>query len=577
MFDMTSFGTNTFRLHYAAIRNFITAVVLCIGFSAQAQDYIIHSYDVDIKVHGENGSFDVTEMITVDFLVPRRGIIRNIPFAYKSDGELKEFEIKDVQVSDFKYKVSTQSKQKVIRIGDPNITLTGIQTYKIKYLVKGAFVFAEDHTEFYWNLIGNQWNTDVEKVNYTISLDEALPMTRADYYAYTGTVSNPDTTTTIQYYLGTFSGASSRVLSPGEGITIAINLPLEYVKRPSKNEMLFEKYGKTGIAGLLFSVITFLFYGVWKKHGKDVPIIKAVKYTPPKELNPSEAGVLIDERADNIDILALLPYWAHKGLIHIKRIPKSWGKDDHELIKIQTLHSDAHPFEKIIFDGLFKDGDVVKISDLNESFYEYMNSAKASLQSHLKTMGVFYPVSIKMQTTSFLVASALFILAFVAIFLFQSFEFAIFLFLSSLIGFFFGYYMLKKNELGVRLYQDIIGFKMFVKAAEKDKIERMLKDDPDYFEKTLPYAMIFGYAKQWSKKFDGLLTEPPKWYLGPNGGMYYGASGFNPGEFGQTFSDDVHEIQQVFTSSPSSDSGGGSFGGGGSVGGGFGGGGGSSW
>ena len=39
---------------------------------------------------------------------------------------------------------------------------------------------------------------------------------------------------------------------------------------------------------------------------------KAVKYTPPKELNPSEAGVLIDERADNIDILALLPYWAHK-------------------------------------------------------------------------------------------------------------------------------------------------------------------------------------------------------------------------------------------------------------------------
>ena len=55
--------------------------------------------------------------------------------------------------------------------------------------------------------------------------------------------------------------------------------------------------------------------------------------------------------------------------------------------------------KKIIFDGLFKDGDVVKISDINESFYEYMNSAKASLQSHLKTMGVFYPVSIKMQTT----------------------------------------------------------------------------------------------------------------------------------------------------------------------------------
>jgi uncharacterized membrane protein YgcG len=125
------------------------------------------------------------------------------------------------------------------------------------------------------------------------------------------------------------------------------------------------------------------------------------------------------------------------------------------------------------------------------------------------------------------------------------------------------------------LYQETLGFKMFVKAAEKDKIERMLKDDPMYFEKTLPYAMVFGYAKSWSKKFEGLLLEPPGWYVGP-GGMYH-AGHFSPAAFGSSFDSSMNEIKSVFNSTPSSSGSGGGFSGGGSVGGGFGGGGGGSW
>ncbi|MEZ4909808.1 MAG: DUF2207 domain-containing protein [Saprospiraceae bacterium] len=552
------------------------SIIIHFGSNLASQNFVIKSYDIDIHVIGNQAQFDITETITVDFLIPRRGIIRNIPFAFMTDGEEKYFDIKNIKVSGEEYKVSSSNRQKVIRIGNPNVTLTGLHTYIISYTVEDAFVFAEDHTEFYWNLIGGQWKTNIEKVSYEISLDEALPMTPRDYVVYTGTINKPDSSTTIEYYLGTFKGISTRNLQPGEGITVAINLPIDYVKRPSKYEILWQKYGFAGIAGFLLTLISGFFYNVWRKYGKDVPIIKAVRYTPPKELNPSEVGVLIDERADNIDIIALLPYWAHQGLIHIKRIPKSWGKDDHQLIKIKELPTEAHPFEKIIFEGLFQGGNMVSISDLKESFYEYMSSAKTSLKSHLNTMGVYYPVSMKMQTTAALIAGGLVILAIFSFIIFHSFWLSGAFALSATIGFIFSYFMLKKNELGIRLYQDIIGFKMFVKAAEKDKIERMLKDDPDYFEKTLPYAMVFGYAKQWSKKFDGLLLEPPKWYLGPHGGMYYGSSVFNPGEFGDTFSNDIQEIQQVFTSTPAP-SGGGGFSGGGSVGGGFGGGGGDSW
>jgi uncharacterized membrane protein YgcG len=272
--------------------------------------------------------------------------------------------------------------------------------------------------------------------------------------------------------------------------------------------------------------------------------------------------------------LALLPYWAHNGHITIKRIPIKWGKDDHELTMIKPLSMGVGPYESIVFDGLFSGRNTVKVSDLENTFYEYLQSAKTSLKTHLNSMGVYYPVSIKMQIYS-MVASV--ILAFLGIFLgiiFESIALGAALGLSSLIGFVFASYMLKKNERGVHLYQQVLGFKMFVKAAEKDKIEWLLKEDPDYFEKTLPYAMIFGYAKQWSKKFDGLLLEPPKWYVTPVG--YYHGS-FTPSEFGSSFQGSINEIQSVFTSVPSSSGGGGGFSGGGSSGGGFGGGGGGSW
>jgi uncharacterized membrane protein YgcG len=165
-------------------------------------------------------------------------------------------------------------------------------------------------------------------------------------------------------------------------------------------------------------------------------------------------------------------------------------------------------------------------------------------------------------------------MAVISIFIFSSVILSISLGLAAVVGFIFSSLMLKKNEKGVALYREVYGFKMFVKAAEKDKIERMLKEDPDYFEKTMPYAMIFGYAAQWGKKFDGLLHEPPKWYLTPPG--YYGG-GFMPSSFGSHLDDSVREIQQVFSSVPASSGGSGGGFSGGSSGGGFGGGGGGSW
>jgi uncharacterized membrane protein len=89
------------------------------------------------------------------------------------------------------------------------------------------------------------------------------------------------------------------------------------------------------------------------------------------------------------------------------------------------------------------------------------------------------------------------------------------------------------------------------------------------FEKFLPFAMALGVEKNWSRAFQGIMTQPPSWYRG---------SSYGPNFYPMTFTNDLgymsSRTSSVMTSSPRSSGGSGFSDGGGSSGGGSGGGGG---
>jgi uncharacterized membrane protein len=87
------------------------------------------------------------------------------------------------------------------------------------------------------------------------------------------------------------------------------------------------------------------------------------------------------------------------------------------------------------------------------------------------------------------------------------------------------------------------------------------------FEKFLPFAMALGVEKNWSRAFQGIMTQPPQWYRGSYGPNFY------PMMFASDLNSMSSRAGSVMASAPRS-SGGSGFGGGGSSGGGFGGGGG---
>jgi uncharacterized membrane protein YgcG len=136
----------------------------------------------------------------------------------------------------------------------------------------------------------------------------------------------------------------------------------------------------------------------------------------------------------------------------------------------------------------------------------------------------------------------------------------------------FGWFMPAHTEQGTRALEGVLGFEDFLVHVESDRFNRMIKT-PQMFEKFLPFAMALGVEKNWSKAFQGIMTQPPDWYRGSS----YGPN-FYPAMFVNDLGSMSSRASDVMASAPRSsggsgfDSGGG--GGGGSSGGGSGGGGG---
>ena len=141
--------------------------------------------------------------------------------------------------------------------------------------------------------------------------------------------------------------------------------------------------------------------------------------------------------------------------------------------------------------------------------------------------------------------------------------------------------MPQKTLKGVQTAEHILGFKEFVKTAEKDRLNTLQQlrasDDESgiqTFEKLLPYAIVLGVGEKWAKVFQNIYKEAgrtPIWYTGYSGD-------FNALRLNDRLNSINSMAASTLTSRPSSSASGGSgFGGGGFSGGGFGGGGGGSW
>jgi uncharacterized membrane protein len=569
---------------------------MIIATSAAHAD-IIKKFDANVFVEPD-GSLKVTEEITADFDTPRHGIKRFIPVRFTRYNNRYTTPLKVLQVecddATAQTEIGDKGSDVNIRIGDPYITIEGEHRYVIRYKVSRVVNFFNGHPEIYWNVTGNEWPYPIKHAQVTVHLPPGIKKSDVQATSYVG---NQGSTTQGVSHVADNSTVTfqSNELSPGQGLTFAIQVPEGAIEKPTAiQEVASYLLDWWPLVVLPFGTFAFL-YTKWQKTGRD-PFnvnIAGVDWNPPQGLAPAEVGTLIDEHCDTSDIVSTLVDLAARGYLTIqetKRTGLIFSNTDYLFSKtekaINRSNADSKEeqlkgYEETFLAGLFEDGRTsVTMHNLRYKFFPYLKTIRAELYGSLYRSGYFPSNPETVRLTYYGVACLLFVIAWVMMPIGFSFSWSGGAVLAAIIIALFANIMPARTEKGARACREAVGFKRFVERAEKSRIEVLAKDDPTIFGRLLPYAMVLNCAGAWVEKFEGLLQQPPDWYT-PYG---YGSSNyyFSPTDFMNDFGTGMSSLGNTMSTPPSSSSsgaGGGfsGFGGGGFSGGGFGGGGGGSW
>ncbi|MCD4835815.1 DUF2207 domain-containing protein [Phocea massiliensis] len=557
----------------------------CSGFAVSGRPsrtssryaYEIDQYNVSIQV-GEDNVYHVTEELNVHYNQSRRGILRYITYrgaiGREIEGKLLQHsyraKITDVNVEGAPFTTYKEDGNFVIQIGDPNRYVTGDQSYRISY----SYDPGEDGTsvldEVYYNLIPDDWDAPIAAGAFTVTLPKSFDTQKVEFTG--GRYGGVDTGLVDWSVSGnTISGQLTRSLSPGEGITLRVNLPDGYFVGVRTDlglvVLLYAITLAAGAAGIF----------LWFKLGRDEKLVPTVEFYPPEGLTSADVGYIIDGYSDNEDLISLIIYWASKGYLKIEETDPGFV-----LYKLQELPMDAKSYENILFQGLFHSRDSVSDKELEEKFHSTLESAKTQLKDYFqssKSRRIFTGSSLVARVLASLIAivpiAALALLGsyikvvselwFVPVALFAV------LFLISLIlmmvtydrwnsqssgkrlGLFggscvlcgvsllflmcYGVYivsmpaatllcigasvllallavvMKKHTPQGQAWTEKILGLREFIETAELDRINTLVEENPEYFYSVLPFAYVLGLTDKWAKQFESIAVPPPTWYV----------------------------------------------------------------
>ena len=110
------------------------------------------------------------------------------------------------------------------------------------------------------------------------------------------------------------------------------------------------------------------------------------------------------------------------------------------------------------------------------------------------------------------------------------------------INVYFTFIMKRKTEYGETVIAKVKGFKNFLETAEKEKLEALVLENPNYFYSILPYTYVLNISKKWMEKFENI----------PIPEMNMGTYDFNSFNSFNNLYNDVYHPEPVRSSSSSS-------------------------
>lgn len=283
---------------------------------------------------------------------------------------------------------------------------------------------------------------------------------------------------------------------------------------------------------------------LWKIYSKKYPII--VQFTPPKWINPAEAWLLYNCSVEPTDLTSLIYQWKFEKLIDIKFF--TWENSNREYIKLikkEDMPLTRPLFESEIFDSIFSMGNVkiiewafqlryaLMLEDLEYHWikkwwvkmwwtsskkdkhvafnlgrhYDWIDEFWNQVWSDVLIFWIFlFIVILSIIMESFNVSNNL-SQTFSEFLWFIGFLFLIFLWIILYYWTKEWWWKLKYTDKWAKLASEVIGYSQFIKSCDKNKIELLLKEDPLFIDRTLPYATAFWMETEFLKKISPLKKD----------------------------------------------------------------------
>jgi uncharacterized protein (TIGR04222 family) len=575
----------------------------------------IRSYDVDITVQ-PNGELTVVETIDYDFgSEQRHGIFRDIPTRLHYDDtydRLMPLHVDSVQGSPgtpVGYSIGDAGDGKTeIKIGDPDQLITGVHRYQITYTVQGALNSFPQRDELYWNAIGDEWGVTIQRATVRVSTPGGI----TGVACFQGQERSSERCDASAYQGDTARFAQAQ-LFPYQGLTVVVGIEKGAVS--VQPPILDERWSPTrafavtpvtgSVAGAL-AVVGIAGFGflAWTKgrdrryqgsqvdqimgnpHGESepVPIGDAdaegpVEFAPPEGIRPGQVGTLIDERANTLDVSATIVDLAVRGFLQIQEIPKEgfFGKPDWRLVRTDADDAALLPYERMLLQGLFRDGNETTLSALRTTFAERLSKVEDSLYADARDQGWFAIRPDRVRVRWRLIGFGLTVLGIaITVALAATTHLGLIGLAALVVGlvFWFGAgRMPARTAKGTAMLRRIRGYRRVIDTA--DRYLARWAEQENEFPKMLPYAIVFGLTDRWAHTFQALAAQAPSG-IAPIVPWYVSSGAFSADGFAHAIDGFAVATSGTMTSTPAG-SGSSGFGGGGFSGGGGGGGGGGSW
>lgn len=466
-----------------------------------SSEFNIENYNVVLDVDKDN-KVDVTEIVTIN--IPSNefnGIYKSIPLwqeYYNKDLEKtkKKILISNLRVIGEKYVLDEFNNRVGIRIGSQKTKVEkGLHTYTIKYRYNMGKDPNSSFDEFIFNLFDNYNNTKINNMTVTVN----MPKPFANNIMFLD--GTKDITNKVNYQIS----GNSLLININDyiidnSLTVNITLPNNYFVIGTYNY---------GIWCLLICIAIIVMsmssYIAWKRYStKTTKRFQTVEFYPPDDLDSAQVGYIYGQTNIRKLTVSLIIQLASKGYISIEEVENK----KYNILNTGKERKDLKPLsitEQIVYQELFKNGDSNLLADdysFTSVFYKVSNCLKTVIDKKIhdnkskkimNTISTLLLLSICAWMTAYLFIKDLdpkldylYLVSFIAIFI------------TGL----FSILMNQKNDYGQIISAKILGFRNYLITAEKNQLETLVSEDPDYFYNILPYTYALDISDIWINNFD---------------------------------------------------------------------------